>query len=84
MESGHNNKEGYNQKQTRGGRGQKRYRRGGYRGNRGNYNKNYYNQNMNYNNRYPSQIQFQHIIVLICINKCYIVPKCISVPDTEI
>ena len=59
MESGHNNKEGYNQKQTRGGRGQKRYRRGGYRGNRGNYNKNYYNQNMNYNNRYPSQIQFQ-------------------------
>ena len=59
MESGHNNKEGYNQKQTRGGRGQKRYRRGGYRGNRGNYNKNYYNQNMNYNNRYPSQIQFK-------------------------
>ena len=60
MESGPNNKEGFNQKQSRGGRGQKRFRRGGYRGNRGgyNYNKNYYNnQNMNYNNRYPSQFQ---------------------------
>ena len=59
MESGPNNKEGYNQKQNRGGRGQKRYRRGGYRGNRGNYNQNYYNQNMNYSNRYPSQFQPQ-------------------------
>ena len=59
MESGPINKEGYNQKQNHGGRGQKRYRRGGYRGNRGNYNQNYYNQNMNYNNRYPSQIQPQ-------------------------
>ena len=60
MESGPNNTEGFNQKQSRGGRGQKRFRRGGYRGNRGgyNYNKNYYNnQNMNYNNRYPSQFQ---------------------------
>jgi hypothetical protein len=45
MESGPNNTEGFNQKQSRGGRGQKRFRRGGYRGNRGsyNYNKNYYN-----------------------------------------
>ena len=60
MESGPNNKEGYNQKQNRGGRGQKRYRRGGYRGNRGNYNQNYYNQNMNFNNRYPSQMQPQN------------------------
>ena len=62
MESGPNNTEGFNQKQSRGGRGQKRFRRGGYRGNRGsyNYNKNYYNnQNMNYNNRYPSQFQYQ-------------------------
>ena len=59
MESGPNNKEGYNQKQNREGRGQKRYRRGGYRGNRGNYNQNYYNQNINYNNRYPSQMQSQ-------------------------
>ena len=60
MESGPNNTEGFNQKQSRGGRGQKRFRRGGYRGNRGgyNYNKNYYNnQNMNYSNRYPSQFQ---------------------------
>ena len=62
MESGPNNTEGFNQKQSRGGRGQKRFRRGGYRGNRGsyNYNKNYYNnQNMNYYNRYPSQFQSQ-------------------------
>ena len=59
MDSGQNTKEGYNQKQNRGGRGQRRYRRGGYRGNRGNYNQNYYNQNMNYNNRYPSNFQIQ-------------------------
>ena len=59
MDSGANKKEGINQKQNRGGRGQKRYRRGGFRGNRGNYNQNYYNQNMNYNNRYPSQMQPQ-------------------------
>ena len=59
MEFGPNNKEGYNQKQTRGGRGQKRYHRGGYKGNRGNYNKIYYNQNNNYSNRYPSQFQSQ-------------------------
>ena len=57
MESGSNKKEGYNQKQNRGGRGPKRYRRGVFRGNRGNYNQNPYNQNMNYNNRYPSQYQ---------------------------
>ena len=59
MDSGQNKKEGYNQKQNRGGRGQRRYRRGGYRGNRGNYNQYYYNQNMNYNNRYPSQYKSQ-------------------------
>ena len=59
MDSGQNIKEGYNQKQNRGGRGPRRYRRGGYRGNRGNYNQYYYNQNMNYNNRYPSQFQSQ-------------------------
>ena len=59
MDSGQNKKEGYNQKQNRGGRGQRRYRRGGYRGNRGNYNQYYYNQNMNYNNRYPSQYNTQ-------------------------
>ena len=59
MDSGVNKKEGFNQKQNRGGRGPKRYRRGGFRGNRGNYNQNYYNQNMNYNNRYPSQMQPQ-------------------------
>ena len=59
MDSGANKKEGFNQKQNRGGRGQKRYRRGGFRGNRGNYNQNYYNQNMNYSNRYPSQMQPQ-------------------------
>ena len=59
MDSGANKKEGFNQKQNRGGRGTKRYRRGGFRGNRGNYNQNYYNQNMNYNNRYPSQMQPQ-------------------------
>ena len=59
MDSGANKKEGFNQKQNRGGRGPKRYRRGGFRGNRGNYNQNYYNQNMNYNNRYPSQMQPQ-------------------------
>ena len=59
MDSGQNTKEGYNQKQNRGGRGQRRYRRGGYRGNRGNYNQYYYNQNMNYNNRYPSNFQIQ-------------------------
>ena len=59
MDSGQNIKEGYNQKQNRGGRGPRRYRRGGYRGNRGNYNQYYYNQNMNYNNRYPSQYNTQ-------------------------
>ena len=59
MDSGANKKEGFNQKQNRGGKGPKRYRRGGFRGNRGNYNQNYYNQNMNYNNRYPSQMQPQ-------------------------
>ena len=62
MESGPNNTEGFNQMQSRGGRGQKRFRRGGYKGNRGsyNYNKNYYNnQNIYYNNRYPSQFQTQ-------------------------
>ena len=59
MDSGQNKKEGYNQKQNRGGRGQRRYCRGGYRGNLGNFNQNYYNQNMNYNNRYPCQFQTQ-------------------------
>ena len=60
MESGPTKKEGFTEKQNRGGRGkgQRRYRRGGYRA-RGGNNQNFYYQNMNFNNRYPSQFQTQ-------------------------
>ena len=60
MESGPTKKEGFTEKQNRGGRGkgQRRYRRGGYRA-RGGNNQNFNYQNMNFNNRYPSQFQTQ-------------------------
>ena len=53
MESGQGQKEGYQKKQNRGNRGQRRYR-GGFRGGQ-----NYYH-NPNYGNRYPSQFQQQN------------------------